>query len=234
MHDRHAPHAITGPEGEAAARARLDALFARFNTLTPDELGRIGLRRAEPAERARLSEAVEAAARATDRAALLGEARAEARDTVMRRYSAGTLHPTWVGLNWGISQGTTEDRVAIVEALSDAAAAAVVEDALTPDVAEALSLDAEHILGLAEGDAYDGALGRAIEPPPPGLPDRRGRIGAVVVGAIAVGIVTAGGAAIVLDAPISIAAGIVTGLIVVALGRRRPDEVADPSGGGGA
>ena len=33
MHDLHVPQPVMGPEGEAAARARLDALFARFNTL---------------------------------------------------------------------------------------------------------------------------------------------------------------------------------------------------------
>lgn len=42
----------------------------------------------------------------------------------------------------GISQGTVSDRVAIVEALADAAAAAVVEDELDPEVAAALARDA--------------------------------------------------------------------------------------------
>ena len=41
-----------------------------------------------------------------------------------------------MGLNWDLSQGTTEDRVAIVEALADAAAATVVEDLVVRSVVE--------------------------------------------------------------------------------------------------
>ena len=95
----------------------------------------------------------------------MGQARDGARETVLRRYAAGTLHPTWVALNWGISQGTVEDRVAIVEALADAAAAAVVADALDPDVADALALDAGQVVGMAAGSASEGALARALYRP---------------------------------------------------------------------
>ena len=169
-------------DGETTARARLEALFTTFNRLTPDELGHIGLLRDDGPARSALLATVEAAARRADRSALLGEARTEARDVVMRRYAEGSLHPTWVGLNWGLSQGTTEDRVAIVEALADAAAAAVVEDLVDPSVTEALALDAGHILALAIGEASEGSLAHAIEPPPAGFRDTPGRRIAVVVG----------------------------------------------------
>ncbi len=50
----------TGPDAEAEARARVDALFERFNALTPADLGHIGLQRADPEARRTLVEQVEA------------------------------------------------------------------------------------------------------------------------------------------------------------------------------
>jgi hypothetical protein len=92
--------------GEDAVRARLDVLFGSFDRLTPDELARVGLHRPEDAERQALLRQVGAAARVSGRSALLAEARAAARDAVLRRYAEGGLHPSWVGaLNWGLSRG---------------------------------------------------------------------------------------------------------------------------------
>jgi hypothetical protein len=218
-----------GPDGEDVARSRVDALFERFNTLTPVELAHIGLLRDDTDRRARL-DAVEAAARASNRSVLLGEARAEARDVVLRRYSEGTLNPTWIALNWGVSEGTTADRVAIVEALSDAAAAAVVADLLAPAVVEALSIDAEHILGMASGDAYEGALGRAIEPPAADLEDPPGRKAVVYGGALIGGLLVAIAGAELVALPVGVAGGLVFALIVIAQGRRGPSERPPRSG----
>jgi hypothetical protein len=61
------------PAGDDAARARLDALFDAFDRLTPDELARIGLVRADPSERHALHSTVTAAARSAGRSALLSE-----------------------------------------------------------------------------------------------------------------------------------------------------------------
>jgi len=206
---------------ERAALDRLERLFATFDRLTPDELGRIGLGGTDEDERQALLAKVDAAAERTGRQSLVAEARTRARDVVMRRYSEGTLHQTWVGLNWGLSQGTVGDRVAIGEALSDAVAAAVVEDALDPDVAAALALPAEHVLGLAAGSASDGSLARVIQrPDDPELgPSRTGRwarIGlmVLVVSGTMVGIGIGTGL------PEIVAGAIIAGLIVVALNRR--------------
>lgn len=208
--------------GEIAARARLDALFATFNTLTPDELSHIGLRRDDGPERSGLLGIVETAARGADRSALLGEARAEARDVVMRRYASGSLHPTWVGLNWGLSQGTTQDRVAIVEALADAAAAAVVRDLVEKSVAEALSIDASHIVGLATGEASEGALAHAVAPPLARYRDSVGRRAAVVIGAIVVGGGVFALGWVLVSPLIGLAGGIVVAGIEIVLARREP------------
>lgn len=129
----------------------------------------------------------------TGRVALVVEARDAAREAVLTRYSAGSFHPTFVALNWGISQGTIENRVAIAETLADAAAAAVVADVLDPEIATAIALDATAITNLAAGEASDWSLARALRNPDdpelgPGPVGRRLRWagGAGMVGAAAI------------------------------------------------
>jgi len=214
----------TGPDGENAARMRVDALFERFNSLTPTELAHIGLQRQDPEHHRDRMEAVEAAAEASGRSMLLGEARNEAREIALRRYGEGTLNPTWIALNWALSGGTAEDRASIAVALSDAVSAAVVEDLVAPEVADALSIDTEHVLGMASGAAYEGALARAIEPPAPELEDPPGRT-AVVYGGAVIGGVLVFLAGVTLVTPlIGIAGGLVFAMIVIAQGRRGPRE----------
>lgn len=208
---------------EAAARARLEKLFASFDRLTPFELERVGLRRRDEATRAALLRDVVQAANAADRTVLLAEARARARDTVFRRYDAGGLHPTWGGLNWGISQGTIEDRVAIVEALEDAASATVVADLVAPDVVAALTLDAGLVMDMASGEVSEGALARQTAPPAAGLRDTRGRwvvAGAAMGGLVGFGLGAAVGGILVGLTGAAVAAG-----IVVLAVRRRPGDV---------
>ena len=166
------PHTPSAPDGapdidagEREARKRVEELFHAFDRLTPDELARIGYRRASDEERDPLLDALDDAAVRTGRVALMNEAREATRAAVLARYSEGSYHPTFVGLNWGLSQGTVEDRVAIAEALADAAAVAVVADVLEPEVAAALTLDAAAITNLAAGEASEGSLARAFRDP---------------------------------------------------------------------
>jgi hypothetical protein len=213
-----------GPDGENAARIRVDALFERFNNLTPTELAHIGLQRQDQEHHRDRMSAVEAAAEASGRSVLLGEARTEARELALRRYGEGTLNPTWVGLNWGLSGGAAEDRASISVALSDAAAAAVVEDLVSPEVTDALSIDAEHVIGMASGDAYEGALGRAIEPAAPDLDDPPGRTAVVYGGAVIGGLLVFLAGMTLVSPLIGVAGGLVFAMIVVAQGRRGPGE----------
>ena len=216
------------PDADKAALERVERLFAEFDRLTPDELGRIGLLAADEDEHERLLDAVDEAAARTGRTALVDEARMVARETVLRRYATGTLHPTWVGLNWGISQGTVEDRVAIIEALTDAAAAAVLEDALDPEIAAALARDAQHVMGLAAGSASDGALARVIQrPDDPDLgPSNTGRWARIALVVLVVS-GTMIGLGVGLGLPEVIAGAIIVGLVLVTLNRpprRRPER----------
>ena len=225
MSDEGGHRPDTGPEGENAARVRVDALFERLNDLTPAELARIGLLREDPEHRRTSMAAAEAAAEASGRSVLLGEARAEARNLVLGRYAEGTLHPTWIALNWGLSEGTAQDRAAIAEALADAAAAAVVADLVTPEVAEALSTDAEHILGMASGTAYEGALIRAIEPPRAAdLNATPGRKLVVYGGSIIGGFLVLLAGVVLVTPLVGVLGGLVFALSVLVQGRRSPGE----------
>lgn len=218
------PEGSPSSRGEDEARARLESLFAGFDRLTPFELERVGLRRRDDASRQAMLHDVAEAARATGRTRLLEEARARAREAVLARYSAGAIHPTWVGLNWGISQGTIEDRVAIVEALEDAAAVAVVADTVSPEVADALSLDAGLVMDMAAGEVSEGAFARQVRPPAAGLRDTRGRWLALVLGAAMLGAITFSVAAVAVGAPAGLAVAIVTAGVVFVLARRGMGE----------
>jgi hypothetical protein len=208
------------PATDTAALERVERLFAEFDRLTPDELGRIGFLAADDDERERLLDAVDEAAARTGRTALVDEARHLARETVLRRYATGTLHPTWIGLNWGLSQGTVEDRVAIIEALTDAAAAAAVEDALDPEIAAALALDAQHVMGLAAGSASDGSLARVIQrPDDPDLgPSGTGQWARIALMVLVVSGAMVG-LGVGLGLPEVVAGAIIVGIVIVAVNR---------------
>lgn len=109
-------------------------------------------------------------------------------------------------------------------ALSDAAAAAAVEDLVSPEVSDALSIDAEHVLGLATGDAYEGALSRAIEPAAPDLDDPPGRTAVVYGGALIGGVLVFLAGDVLVSPLLGLASGLVFAMIVIAQGRRGPGE----------
>jgi hypothetical protein len=213
-------------DGTLAAQARLETLFRALDRLTPDELARIGYLPGSDEEQEVLLDAVDEAAKRTGRTELVDRARSLAWTTVMRRYGEGTLHPTWVTLNWALSSGTVQDRVAIAETLANAAAAVVVEDALEPEVAEAFRLDAADVLMLAGGMVSEGSLARALSrPEDPELGSTLGRMRIRVIAAAALVLLASMGLVSgVLGVPLAIA------VLVVRWPARRLRRGSLPSG----
>jgi hypothetical protein len=92
----------------------------------------------------------EAHQRALDEAALVAidsgrepavkEARSRLIEFIIRAYGQDQYRPTWIGLNWGQSTGTTDDRVKVMRSLADAIAALVLWDRLD-------EADREELLG---------------------------------------------------------------------------------------
>jgi hypothetical protein len=138
---------------------------------------------------------------------------------ILERYVQGVIHPTWIALNWGISQGTTEDRVAIVDALQDAAAAAVVADVVDPEVADALSADAAQVLGLAGGMVSEGSLDRVLRPAAPGYAEIPFRWVALFVGAVIAGAFVIGIDYVPVLGPVALLVGLGVAILVLARAR---------------
>jgi hypothetical protein len=118
-----------------AADARVAAFLAQLDQLEADIVSRLGMAASsETPERDAAREEAFAVARAAGLEATVHDARATVRETLRRRMDEGSYRPTMVGLNWGISAGTVEDRVAITQAAEDAVTAVVVEPFASVDV----------------------------------------------------------------------------------------------------
>ena len=223
--------------GEAGVRARVETLFAELDRLTPDEMARIGLERSDPVEHAELLRVVAVAARRAGRSALVVEARAAARDTMIRRFATGGLQPTWLALNWGVSQGTADNRAALIGAIEDAVAAAVVSDVADPEVVAALSLPAWRVASLSGARASGGSYAAVVEPPAgPEYRASRVRWVAVLLAGLIVGAWTGQTAGLVVGLEGGLVVLFATMVGVVALARRssrrRPAPLADEGGAG--
>jgi hypothetical protein len=216
---------------EAAARERVEAVLDGFNRLSPDELARIGLSRRDPTARAALLRTASNAARDAGREELFAETRRRARDTILRRYQQGAIHPTWITLNWGLSQGTTEDRVAIIDALQDAATAAVVVDLVDPEVTDALTGDAAQVLGLATGMAFEGSLDRALPVEAFTAADAPVRLSLLVGVMLVTGVAMAASGLTTVLMPLALMVGVVVALIVRYRARRQSDDRAGADDG---
>jgi hypothetical protein len=130
---------MTADAGErTAAEARVEAWFAEFEALPLDAFQVTSL----PASRADLDAARREAVRVVDAHGLtdlLEDAHGRVRDAVRRAYDEGGYRATMVGLNWGVSEGTAQDRVAAALAAEDGVTAAVVEPWAPSEVVEALA-----------------------------------------------------------------------------------------------
>ena len=136
-------------EADRAAADRLDVFLERLDRVGLEDLRLISLPLPDPDERAAALAKVDAAAQAAGLGPLVAEARRRTQDAIVRAYARHQYEPTWAGLNWGRSLGTTRDRLGLALAAEDAAVAAVVGDLLDDDTAAALSERFDHAAGMA-------------------------------------------------------------------------------------
>jgi hypothetical protein len=150
------------PSAEAAdphVVARVEQLFDRL-----DRLANGDAQAPRPAvdqdHRAEVREVATEAAIKAGRGQLLADSRRAAREVALRRFGSRVFRPTWVGLNWGQSLGTVEDRVAAAEVFDDAAMGAVIAD-VEPELAAEL-MSGIDVLESMNGGAPEQSLELAL------------------------------------------------------------------------
>jgi hypothetical protein len=117
----------TTPEALPATRARVAAFARDLERLSLADLVQTVVSPTPSAAREAARLEAERIAREHGLDAILADARSAVREYVLRVYDEGLYRPTMVGLNWGLSAGTSRDRVAAVRATEDAMTAAVIE-----------------------------------------------------------------------------------------------------------
>jgi len=162
---------------------RIDALKGVVAALDREDVQRISLPLPDDARRAALARAV-AAAEAADRGPELAGLRKRMRHEAFVRYDRALLRPTWLGLNWGLSSGTSEDRAAVAAALDEAAVLAIADDLLSEADRDVLGWAAEVLLGSAAHDTDPGSLAHAL----PGDAGGRAATAAAAIGGVLLGV----------------------------------------------
>lgn len=114
---------------------RIDGFLRRLGRLNLDDLTVLALGPVDIEERDRLLDGIDAAARAAGRLDEVDEAADRADDFMFARFSDRGFEPTWLGVTWGRSVGRVEDRTRLIQAVEDAAMAAVVADLAPADAA---------------------------------------------------------------------------------------------------
>jgi hypothetical protein len=151
---------------EAAARTRVEGVFAAVDRVGPDRLDRYAVPLQDPAERAEQLDRLEARAEEAGRTELLDEARDALERELMERW---TSH---LRLAYGAEStmtGRAEDRAAAVTALRDLVAVAVMRDRLEPADAEALAERGMWLLDVGSLDGFT-AVRPDVPDPRPGAP----------------------------------------------------------------
>ncbi len=148
----------TGDEERAAAIGRFEAFAASLERFSVEAFRTVSLRVRDPDDRDRLAREAAAIAAAAGIGNVLERAREAAVRHVTGVYDEGMFRPTLVGLNWGLSDGPTRDRVAIVHAVQDAVAAAVLGPLAPPGLTAELT------------DPYDAIASGPLAPRDPWRP----------------------------------------------------------------
>jgi hypothetical protein len=139
-----------------AAGQRVAAFLEALDRLGFEAFAQTALSTADPGG-ARTSARTEAdrIARSVGLEEVAAEARAQVRAHILRTYDEALYRPTMVGLNWGLSEGRVEDRIAAVGAAEDAVTAAALEPYLPDPVVQQLTSPFEMI---TRGQALDASF----------------------------------------------------------------------------
>jgi hypothetical protein len=154
----HARPESTDPE----VGTRIKQFFERLDRLATNGLGQTVLPAADRDRRTEVREIATATAIAAGRRQVLDDVRRAARETALARFGSRVFRPTWVGLNWGQSLGSVEDRVALAEIFDDAAIGAVAGDLVDDDVAADLGSGLEALEANADRGPPEQSLELAI------------------------------------------------------------------------
>ncbi len=143
------------PPGEREAIARIETVYEAVDGLSADDLNAAPVPKLDLEVRDERLAALEDLADGLGRGDLLDEARDTLREAVLERFTASLSYP--YGFR-PLSMARTEDKAAILAALLDLVAVAVVEDRLDPAEADALREPGLLVLSLV-GDLDDHAIG---------------------------------------------------------------------------
>ena len=139
------PNRLSAP-GEAAARARVEVVFAAIDETTPQQLSGTVISRRHADQRARQLETLEGAVVANRRNDLLANARERVRNALHARMADVLPAGTYLVSTSGGAR--VDDRVEVFAAIDDAVAVAVAEDLLEPGLARMLAGPGRDLLGL--------------------------------------------------------------------------------------
>lgn len=157
------PNTLSNP-GERAARARLEALMERIDSLSAADLRAAPVPQSDPETREALVILAEDAADRAGRGELLDEAREAVREAMLRRFV-----DYWPMLPYGSayhSVSRTDDQAEIIAALEGAVAVAITEDLLAPSDAAALGDPGFRLLAVEPTDAPGADAARDLLPEP--------------------------------------------------------------------
>jgi hypothetical protein len=121
----------------AEVRHRLEAFSQAIERVRVEDMAMYATNPDREAHQRALDEA-ELVAIESGREPAVKDARSRLIEFIIREYGDSQYRPTWIGLNWGQSPGTTHDRVRVMRSLADAIAALVLWDLLDEGAREVL------------------------------------------------------------------------------------------------